>query len=215
MSTKNKIAEYEEILSRIYELDSSEGKDLLINMVKRLIRTEEIADYRQRYFNNGYYFGFILMQSQVYEFALRSLIENCEVYIDLTKSGFKKYQYFGNKLDRLTLGELVNKPFLYYIKYPELFDEIVQFNKLRKDVIHHLVGNLDIGLTDLEGKIKLNHITNFYSNIENMIHAASTNINNRIGKIKNPKAPYMDIILHKLLELNPIKNPLITYTFDK
>lgn len=213
-SAQERIKGLKSLLPEANAIPETPGKAEMILVIKKMIRTEELGLYRKFYFENGCYFGLLLIQSQVLEKQLKNLIGSCELYLDKSDSSYERFNYKNTNLEESTLGYLVQQPLVHYIEYDKLVSHLTTFNKFRKRVIHHLTDDFDTELVELEKHIAGSYILNEYSQIENMILEASTRINYRLAEIT---APHQQVIenIHKVMRsLIDLKEEEIKFKFD-
>ncbi|MFZ2192928.1 MAG: hypothetical protein WAV31_01680 [Candidatus Moraniibacteriota bacterium] len=122
--------EAEKIIKK-YNIDKEE--------IKKLSRIRYINNSVSFLKNAGLYYEAILFSSQVIEFALRKLIEDCEKIIEevINKRTVVKYEK-NLKLEKKTLG-----PLIYLvkkrIKNKKLIEGLEEFLDIRNDIAHNLI----------------------------------------------------------------------------
>lgn len=211
--SEERLKGYRDILSQLEALPDFPGKSEITILLKKSIRTEEMAIYRRHYFNSGCFFGLFLIQSQVIENQLKNLIISCESYLEKSSNSFALYKY-KKPLDEMTLGEVIDKPLSYYVKYEKLSERLRQFNRFRKSVIHHLTDSYEVELSTLEAEIASSYIANVYTKIESMISEANARISYRFAAISEQNRELVEHIHEAMRKLVNLSEESIVFCFD-
>lgn len=176
MVTNSYIENMKRLIPQAETIADSVGRDMLVLMIKKIIRAEEIREYRNHYIKSGCYFGYLLLQSQVFENHIKGCISTYENFLTKNNKSNSIFQYRRRPLEEMTLGELINHPFDYYFEYPELLKALKSFNEFRKVTIHHLTDDFNSDLEHYEQEIMSKYDTKEYTNIENMLVELSRRI---------------------------------------
>ena len=124
-----------------------DSKKAFIALANNLIRSEEIVNRFSDYFENGYHFGYFLIQSQRIENTVKMVIEAAE----RLKASVEKRDVQEIELN-IPLGSLIGG-MEKYIESESVFKSLRDFNKFRRQVIHRLYEDFSQSLDDIEGSI--------------------------------------------------------------
>jgi hypothetical protein len=215
-SAEERLNSYRKLLAELQNSPKPQSaNDEITLLLKKAIRIEELGVYRKFYFNQGCYFGLLLIQSQVFENQIKNLIKSCETYIEKSNVVFSYYDYRHLPLNKMTLGQLVDKSLPHYVVYDKLSNSLREFNGFRKSVIHHLTDDYDKQLAELEEQIASHYVYNSYAVIENMILESTNRINLRLAQAASIDDEIFRNIISTMESLSDLKSDDIKFTFDK
>jgi hypothetical protein len=208
MSNSSRLQGYKDILMEAEGLPQSEARDSSILAIKKIIRNEELSAFRRHYSERGCYFGYLLLQSQVFEEQIRDIIRLCVSII--SKKGMSRplYPYKKKQLDDMTLGELL-EPLKYYVGYEKLITRLSSFNQFRKKVIHRLVSDYDVELATLESKIVNDKLKNEHEQTLYMALEVSRRASGLLAELNSVSDPMFEATFEQLkTELNLESEPI-------
>lgn len=128
---------------------TEEDRKFRIGMIDPFIRSHEIVLRLNEYQDNGYYFGYLLIQSQRIEATLKPVILQLERY--KAKKESREVRILEDDLD-IPLGSLINK-LEQYIESNVLFSELKNFKNFRNKIIHKIDKDPSIPLSEIENSI--------------------------------------------------------------
>lgn len=144
------IAGLRKIIKELSENDDlpQDDKETLITLANSFIRSEEIVNRFSDYFENGYHFGYFLIQSQRIENTTKMIIEAAERF----KASVEKRDVQEIDLN-IPLGCLI-RAMEKYIKSQSVVVSLRDFNKFRKQIIHRLYEDFSQSLEDIETSVE-------------------------------------------------------------
>lgn len=128
---------------------TEEERKLRMDLVNSFIRSHEIVLRVDEYNENGYYFGYLLIQSQRIEATIKPLILILERY--KAKKESRKEALTEIDLE-IPLGALIKK-LKDYISSDFLFSELMKFKNFRNKIIHKIDKDLSMSLAEIENSI--------------------------------------------------------------
>lgn len=141
------------------QIISEKDRELRINMVNTFIRSHELILRLNDYKENGYYFGYLLIQSQRIEETIRTILTQLENY----RAKKESRSVIQINMD-IPMGALIDK-LKHYIESDLLFFELSEFKKLRDKIVHKLNKDFSVSLLKIENLIhqeyhpeKINHL---------------------------------------------------------
>ena len=192
MNAKNRIEAFRRILSEALDSPDVPGKVSMVLMIRKIIRNEEIGQYRKFYFDSECYFGFLLLQSQIFEEQVREIIKSYELILDKQNKQTLKFTY-KTPLEKLPLGGLL-APLSYYISYEKLISSIRDFNTFRIKIIHRLADDYDVELAELEQEIVNKYLTNEFEQTGFIILETARRVNLLLSNLSSPDSPVVSTI---------------------
>lgn len=127
-----------------------DGKKTLIALAHSIIRSEEIVNRFSDYYQNGYHFGYFLIQSQRIENSVKAVIEAAE----RLKASMEERVVENVDLN-IPLGPLIGT-MKKYIESKDVSDSLEEFNTFRKNIIHKLYEDFSQSLDEIEASIAKN-----------------------------------------------------------
>ena len=153
-----------------------DGKKALVSLANNLIRSEELVLRFSEYFDNGYHFGYFLIQSQRIESTIKSVIEAAE----RLKATVEKRVVQEINLN-IPLGPLIDI-MGKNIKEDETFKQLKEFNGFRKQMTHKLYEDFSQDLGDIELSIAKNYPPEKINNLQISLLEIATQINLKIAE---------------------------------
>jgi hypothetical protein len=155
---------------------TEDQKNFGVSTVNLFLRGHELNSREEEYYQNGYYFGYLLIASQRIENSLKVLIK-CV------------YQKFGTDY----LDEDLNKPLGVLIRVlfekiecNDLEKELVKFKEIRDKVVHRLYQDLEQSLASIEADIKSSAPLSKITNLQGILIILSAEL--------NPQQPFGQVI---------------------
>lgn len=144
---------------------NEEEVKLRIGMVNPFIRGHEILLRLNEYEDGGFYFGYLLIQSQRIESSIKSLLVALYRYKAKTES--KNEILLESKLD-IPLGAFITE-LKKYILSEVLFGELEKFKDFRNKIVHKINDDLSLNLSEIENSIFLEYHPDSIAQLQTLI----------------------------------------------
>lgn len=186
-----------------------EGREALVSLANNLIRSEELVSRFSEYFENGYHFGYFLIQSQRIENTVRSVIEAAERLKATTEK--RAIQEINLNIPLGPIVDIMGK----YIKGDEIFKQLKEFNEFRRQVIHRLYEDFSQDLGDIEISIAKNYPPEKINNLQTSLLEVGVQINLKIAEqmddsmVAKQLATQLEKTLRKEIGLSDLQFELI------
>jgi hypothetical protein len=138
-------------------------RDQGVKIIEPFIRGREMLSRGEDYLDNGYYFGYLMLQSQRIETAIKPILRLLEE--NQAQRNFREVR----EVDlEVSLGILIKK-LKQYIDGSTYFSKLDEFKQFRNDIMHKLYHDHSMSLLEIEDSIVENYDVEAINSLHEMI----------------------------------------------
>jgi len=174
MATKDTISFYHTLLKEVESSNDSsdENKKVMTTFINTLIRSEELVHRGNEYLENGYFIGYLLIESQRIELTIASVLESAE-----RLKASKDKRSLRNINTNKTLGQLINH-MENYVSGEDVFTPLEEFRDFRNQITHKLHQDFSKNLNEIEFSIHENYPLKRINDLQGILSI----VNVKLGK---------------------------------